>query len=173
VFWETAQQSTFASPAERAAYCYRYFGYYRDVAPQWFFLAVNPPDGPSPASAGPHRGRVVGYICGIDDTRAHPDLYRLASHIPVFDDLYGRYPAHLHINLSADSRGHGLGGRLSRALEDAVRAVGVPGLHLVTSPDARNVSFYRRNGFVDAFPRKSAPGLAAADLLFLGKSLTG
>ncbi|MDA3950270.1 MAG: GNAT family N-acetyltransferase [Spirochaeta sp.] len=169
VFWETAQQSTFSSAAEREAYCYRYFGYYRDAAPHWFFLAVEPPNALPPASAKPPHGRVLGYICGVGDTRAHPDLYRLAAHIPVFDDLYGRYPAHLHINLSADSRGHGLGGRLVGAMEDQVRSEGIPGVHLVTGPDARNVSFYRRNGFGDAYPRKSDPDRATADLLFLGK----
>ena len=106
------------------------------------------------------------------DTRAHPELYRIAAHIPLFDDLYDAYPAHLHINLTSAARGHGLGGRLIAALEENLRSTGVPGLHLVTDPHARNVSFYRKNGFTHAVERPLTTSDGhTAPLLLLGKEL--
>ncbi len=160
VFWETANTSQFESPAERSAFQWRYFGYYALRAPEFFFVAVA--EGAEPI--------VLGYICGVADTRSHAELYRVAAHVPIFDDLYGSYPAHLHINLTAASRGLGLGGRLVETLSSAVAAAGAGGIHLVTSPGARNVSFYRRQGFVDAVERTlPTGGEQDVPLLFLGK----
>lgn len=184
IFWETAQQSDFADRAERDDYIYRYFGYYRDAAPELFFVAretdaagpptdaAGPPaeaeaEGPPADVAGPPT--VLGYVCAVADTRAHPELYRVAAHVPVFDDLYDRYPAHLHINLAARSRGRGLGGALIAALERRLIATGCPGVHLVTNPGARNVSFYQKNGFIDRYRRTLHDETGAAELLFLGK----
>lgn len=59
-----------------------------------------------------------------------------------------RYPAHLHINLLADTRGHGLGRRLLERYLDQLRALGVPGVHLNTTD--RNVAacgLYEKAGF--------------------------
>lgn len=162
VFWETANTTEFSSPVERAAFQWRYFGYYAARAPRFFLVAY---------SRDPHR-RILGYICGVADTRAHRELYEVAAHVPLFDDLYEGFPAHLHINLTADSRGMGLGGRLIDALSTAVAAEGSAGIHLVTSPGARNVSFYRRQGFSEEVQRPlAAAGGPAVPLLFLGKSL--
>jgi ribosomal protein S18 acetylase RimI-like enzyme len=178
VFWETAQQTDFSTQEERDAYEWRYFGYYLEGEPSSFMVAVD--DGGATADYGVNadggtadRGNsptVLGYICGVTDTRNHPELYRVAPHIAVFDDLYGRYPAHLHINLTAASRGRGLGGALIGALETRVRRAGASGLHLVTSPDARNVTFYHRNGFTDRYER-SAPEDPEAKMLLMGKTL--
>jgi len=162
VFWETANTTEFSSPAERAAFQWRYFGYYAVHAPRYFFIAY---------SRHPHL-QSLGYICGVADTRAHRDLYEVAAHVPVFDDLYDRYPAHLHINLTVESRGMGLGGRLVGELSAAVADEGAAGIHLVTSPGARNVSFYRRQGFEQEVQRPlPSGGGQAVPLLFLGKSL--
>lgn len=174
IFWETAQQREFPTQQDRDGYEWRYFGYYLESEPGSFLVAV---DGDGPGRSGRGDGAlsgtgagVLGYVCGVADTRSHPELYRVAPHIAVFDDLYDRYPAHLHINLTAASRGMGLGGALIRALESRVRRAGAEGLHLVTSPDARNVTFYLRSGFTDRFER-SAPDDPEAKMLFMGKVL--
>lgn len=172
VFWETANTSQFESPAERSAFQWRYFGYYALHAPEFFFVAVA--EGAEPTSEPTFDSTsepiVLGYICGVADTRSHAELYRVAAHVPIFDDLYGSYPAHLHINLTAASRGLGLGGRLVETLSSAVAAAGAGGIHLVTSPGARNVSFYRRQGFVDAVERTlPTGGEQDVPLLFLGR----
>lgn len=166
IFWETAQQTEFTTRKEREGYEWRYFGYYLE-GERSLCLVANADRGASgdrsPAPA------VLGYICGVADTRSHPELYRVAPHIGVFDDLYIRYPAHLHINLTAASRGMGLGALLIRAFESRVHDAGAVGLHLVTSPDARNVSFYHRNGFTDQYER-SAPDDPESKMLFMGKT---
>lgn len=162
VFWETANTTEFASATERSAFHWRYFGYYAAHVPWLFFVART--DQPEP--------EVLGYICGVADTRSHSELYRVAAHVAVFDDLYDAYPAHLHINLTAASRGLGLGGRLVAAFSAAVATEGAAGLHLVTSPGARNVSFYHRQGFVHAVERVlPTAGEQDVPLLFLGKRL--
>ncbi len=160
IFWETASTQSFDSEDSRSAFLWRYFGYYAVRAPELFLIAV---DGGK---------RVLGYVCAVSDTRFHRELYAIASHVPVFDDLYDAYPAHLHINLGEASRGRGLGGVLIRNLESRLRRLGVTGLHLVTSAGARNVRFYRKNGFERAVERR-LPGGSDRDppLLFLGKSL--
>lgn len=161
VFWETANTREFETPEEQAAFRWRYFGYYLEYEPECLFVAR---DGA--------RGSVLGYVCGVVDTRRHPELYRIADHVPIYSDLYDRYPAHLHINLTAAARGRGLGGRLLGAIERCAATAGAPGIHLVTSADARNTSFYRRNGYRHEVPR-SLPtgGGTAVTLLFMGKPL--
>jgi ribosomal protein S18 acetylase RimI-like enzyme len=58
------------------------------------------------------------------------------------------FPAHLHIDLLPETQGQGLGRRLIETLEDALRAAGVPGLHLVASAENTGaIAFYPRVGF--------------------------
>jgi ribosomal protein S18 acetylase RimI-like enzyme len=58
------------------------------------------------------------------------------------------YPAHLHIDCLPRMQGIGLGKRLVDTFLDAMRAAGVPAVHLGVGPrNARAVAFYRRYGF--------------------------
>jgi len=58
------------------------------------------------------------------------------------------YPAHLHINLEAYSRGLGLGRRLIEAYLGQLRLLGVPGVHLeTTSQNEAACHLYRKVGF--------------------------
>ncbi len=165
MFWETASVDSFESPADRNLFRYKYLEYYRDAAPELFLVAVAERTAPAEPDTAQDAGPVVyGYICGVADTREHRELYRVAAHIPVFDDLYEQYPAHLHINLTAASRGHGLGGRLITDLEERLRRdYRSRGIHLVTSEGARNVSFYRKNGFTVEVPRAMSDAPARPD----------
>jgi GNAT superfamily N-acetyltransferase len=193
VFWETANRREFAADEQRSAYRRMYFDYYWEQAPELFLLALGPTSEPAEPP------QVLGYVCGVADTRRHGELYELAPHIRLFDDLYERYPAHLHINLTAASRGRGLGSELISALEDRLTgrvalaevtdrggsepsqraaspaAIPAPGLHLVTAAGARNTRFYRKNGFVDEYPRRLGAAAESAGagpvLLFMGKRL--
>jgi ribosomal protein S18 acetylase RimI-like enzyme len=163
VFWETANTSVFESEDQRSAFREKYFGYYLTAEPKHFLIAF----------ADDSRPTVLGYICGVAETRRHRALYGLAEHIPMFDDLYDEFPAHLHINLTAASRGRGLGTRLLEEFSDRMAAAGAAGVHLVTSTGARNVSFYRRAGFAreEARPLPAIDGVQEVSLLFLGKRL--
>lgn len=58
------------------------------------------------------------------------------------------YPAHLHINLDAAWRGHGLGRRLIAAYLDQLRSLGIPGVHLyTTSMNEAACRLYEKSGF--------------------------
>lgn len=162
VFWETANTHTFDDAVARLGFVRKYFDYYWERAPELFLLAF---DGPMvPGGADP---AVLGYVCAVADTRDHDELYELSAHLALFADLYAEYPAHLHINLTAASRGRGLGGRLIAGLE---QRLAVPGLHLVTDSGARNARFYRKNGFTHEVVRRLG-GADGPELLFMGKRL--
>jgi ribosomal protein S18 acetylase RimI-like enzyme len=140
-------------------------------------------------------GRAVGYVLGVPDTtrfaaelRArwlplvgarHPDpagppadpdqeIAHLLHHpermvLPALAD----HPAHLHIDLLAGYRRSGFGRRLIRTLLDALRAAGVPRVHLgmiATNTAAR--AFYDRLGFVEL----DVPD--AGVITYLGRSTT-
>jgi len=175
IFWETSQQEGFASQKEEEQYLRKYFQYYWELEPELFLLAIDPSlshnqtlsDNQSSQVSAANIGTVLGYVCAVADTRNHLELYDLASHIPLFDDLYQEYPAHLHINLTAQAQGKGLGGLLIGDLETRLQALGVGGLHLVTGSNARNQSFYARCGFEHQVIRGSGPVKA----LFMGKKL--
>lgn len=58
------------------------------------------------------------------------------------------YPAHLHIDLLPHVQGRGFGRRLVHSFWDALRARGVPGVHLSMSPENTAArAFYDRLGF--------------------------
>lgn len=66
-----------------------------------------------------------------------------------------RYPAHLHINLLARTRGHGLGRRLMERYLAQLRALEVPGVHLnTTDHNVAACRLYEKLGFelLDARP---------------------
>lgn len=80
-----------------------------------------------------------------DGTRDH----ELLSHVrtPPAAQAPEGHPAHLHVDVLPRLQGQGWGRRLIAAVADALRARGVPGLHLVV--DARNtraVGFYEHVG---------------------------
>lgn len=161
VFRQTASVSCFPDPAARDEFYFKYFGYYWENARELFCVATD-------------EEGVAGYICGVADTRVHRNLYPISPHVPLFDDLYDEYPAHLHINVHERTRGRGVGAMLIQVLEAALRsseAHPVRGLHLVTEPTARNVSFYLRNGFTHTVERALVPEIHGYRLLFMGKKL--
>jgi len=120
-------------------------------------------------------GRVAGYVVCAPGTRAFEDWFHdewWPRHEPAYrrpgvnarqTDLLryagerrggaspyaDEYPAHLHIDLLPELRGRGWGRRLVATLADALRARGVPGLHLVAdAANAGALAFYDRLGFV-------------------------
>jgi ribosomal protein S18 acetylase RimI-like enzyme len=69
---------------------------------------------------------------------------------PTPDDLYERYPAHLHIDILPRGQGAGLGRRLIHALVEALRSRRVRGLHLgVGSGNPKALAFYKAVGFTE------------------------
>ena len=118
----------------------------------------------------------VGYIVGTPDTRAFATRTEAqcwpalrAQHPPPAQDdtslqarltraLHGgppsglpfldSHPAHLHIDLLPPAQGRGHGSTLMALFIEALRAAGVPGVHLgVSAQNPRAIAFYRRIGF--------------------------
>jgi len=122
-------------------------------------------------------GRVVGYLLGcIDSSRAPspaavlgrqvirrfllirpgtaPFLWRsiwdtaVQRHSPTGELADPRWPSHLHMNITHDARGCGVGGRLMHAWFTRLRKVGSPGCHLATLiENTTAVAFFERMGF--------------------------
>jgi GNAT superfamily N-acetyltransferase len=79
---------------------------------------------------------------------------RLAPRLP--DGFARTYPAHLHMNVEAEWRRHGVGARLIERYAQDLQAAGVPGIHLLCGAAPR--PFYARNGFSDVAALEVSPG---------------
>jgi ribosomal protein S18 acetylase RimI-like enzyme len=71
-------------------------------------------------------------------------------------EIFDKYPAHLHINIADPSlRGQGIGKALMQAYFEILRAAAVPGVHLGTTSHNRTaVWFYKNMGFDVIFERQ-------------------
>ncbi|MEY3902596.1 MAG: hypothetical protein RL189_1902 [Pseudomonadota bacterium] len=155
VFFESSTKKTFKTPEEREAFKFKYLDWYSKHHPECFFIAFE------------KNSDVLGYICGVPDSRMDPELRELHPWFQNFADCYDNYPAHLHINCSESARGRGLGSTLLNLFENHLQAQGMCGVHLVTSPDARNVGFYDKNGY--KFTKTTI--WKGSSLLLMGKAL--
>jgi GNAT superfamily N-acetyltransferase len=148
VFYEASNTKSFASDADRAAFRERWLGRYLTQYPDHAFVALA------------EDGRVAGYLVGAIGE---------PSSFSAFAEVNEHFPAHLHVNLAPRYRSLGIGAALIDAFAiDAARA-GAPGMHVVTSADARNVRFYERRGFTE----QARTQVGGRDLVFLGRRLTG
>jgi GNAT superfamily N-acetyltransferase len=157
IFFSSSATQTFDHAAEKAAFRERWLGRYLLVDATHSFLAMD------------RDSKVVGYLVGtIGDLARLPRFADIAS-VRVFAPLSALYPAHLHINLAADVRSQGIGARLVEAFADRAIVLGAPGMHVVTNPASRNVSFYERCGFHEA-GRANPKG---RDIVFLARAFPG
>ena len=141
IFFEASSVRSFADDATRKAFHWLWLGRYLTLEPEHAFLAVT-------SSAGEaSSGRVCGYLVGSIDDPAVRSEFETLAYFQDFKQLTQRFPAHLHINLAPDWRGHGIGACLIAEFETHARALGCPGLHVVTGAGMRNIGFYSRLGF--------------------------
>jgi GNAT superfamily N-acetyltransferase len=78
------------------------------------------------------------------------DWVRRLIHVPdfTFPPALQAFPAHAHIDLLPEARGHGFGRRMMQFLMARMAARGANGLHLAVSPsNAGGQAFYRKLGF--------------------------
>ena len=153
IFFETSARTHFSSKKDKEEFQYKYLDYYKIYYPQYFFVFCDPDP--------------VGYICGIPNTLKEKKLFELNLYLHAFRTKYKKFPAHLHINFTAETRGKGLGGELIDYYAEILREEGVVGLHIITNPKAKNVQFYEKHGFHE----KEQKTYKGVDLLFMGKSL--
>lgn len=150
IFFITASIQNFSSEETRARFKYKYLSSYMEKFPDFVLVALK-------------AGRILGYCLGAPKT--DESFYALQPHLELFNDLYERFPAHLHINLHPEAQGLGIGQKLFTAWEGLV-CNKVIGLHIMTGPESRNVSFYRRLGLSTEEVRK----YQGHDILFMGKN---
>lgn len=155
ILLSAATPRDFQSASERDRFCRLWAGYYRDRAPQHFYLWRD------------DDGAVLAYLCALANSAEAVELIEAQPAFTVFADYFARYPAHFHVNCRADCRGRGIGGALVERFIRDCRKGGVAGVHLVTAEGARNVAFYRRHG-MRAIARRSWRGRA---LQLMGRRL--
>ncbi len=155
IFFESSNTKNFASDEARTVFRERWLGRYLKHDPQWTYVAQL------------KEGPVAGYLAGSLSDPALTARFSDIGYFAEFKALTQEYPAHLHVNLTSDARGLGIGGALlQRFVADAGRA-GAKGVHVVTSRGARNVGFYERNGFSE----RGALGEGAREVVFLARAL--
>ena len=133
IFFESSSLKNFSSPSTRAAFFKRWCGDYQTNYPQEFFIALE-------------NGKVLGYLSGCSDSNEAAKMIEVPGFL-IFQDLFNKFPAHLHINFHPDARGRGLGSTLVEHYKKYLHENSVVGVHLVTSPNVQNVSFYERLNF--------------------------
>ncbi|MBS0250739.1 MAG: GNAT family N-acetyltransferase [Proteobacteria bacterium] len=154
IFFESSNTKTFPSDAARAAFRERWLGRYLSNDPAFAYIAK---DG---------GGRIVGYLIGAIEDPALTSRFADIAYFAALSEQTKRYPAHLHVNISPEFRNRGIGGRLIDSFLADAKLAGAPGVHVVTSAGAANVSFYNRNGFVEVARAGTSGGL-----VFLARSL--
>ena len=133
IFFESSTKKELKDLSEKEAFKWKYLGFYLKTYPEFVLVAKK-------------NERVLGYCLGSPVTD-DPELLKIQPHLEKFIQFLHIYPAHLHINLHADSRGHGIGSLLVKEYLKLLKIQGISGCHIMTGPDSLNRSFYSRLGF--------------------------
>lgn len=151
---DTGRQGRPVDAGEREAFGEHWIGPYRELRPDWTWVAVADK-------------KVIGYLTGCPDSLAFEKERRRALR-PRPDSreffppairlkLWTEHPAHLHMNVSADYRGFGTGAALLRAFFAELKKAGVPSAHVICGPAA--APFWERMAFRAEAVVEAAPGL--------------
>ena len=155
IFFETTVR-TFNDAANRAAFRNLWLGQYLDHDAAHVHIARD------------SDGVVIGYLVGCWDNPALSPRFATLGYLRAFKDVAAEFPAHLHVNLTAGARNHGVGARLIEAFCQRTAAAGLLGVHVVTGATARNVRFYHRLGFQE----RAKTSWNGHDVVFLGRKLS-
>lgn len=140
IFFDASATRSFADAAQRDAFRERWLGRYLERFAQWFYVVVD-------ADSDDQGAHVLGYLAGCLDDPARSALFADIAYFHDLGDLTARFPAHLHINLAEQARSQGIGAALIERFCADARQAGACGVHVVTSAQSRNVTFYNRCGF--------------------------
>ena len=151
IFFQSSSQKEFADEASKILFFNKWCGDYIESLSDQFYVMIE-------------GEKVLGYLSGSRDTNTSSLFLRVPA-LSLFKDLYMTYPAHFHINFHPDCRGRGLGAQLVEEYCGDLRMEKCPGVHIVTSPEAKNVSFYQKLNF----DYQSIREFKQMKLLFLGR----
>lgn len=152
IFFLSTSIKEFSSEERREAFFKKWCGDFIRLYPDSFYLMME-------------EKKLLGYLSGCHDSIAGKQVLEVPGY-SVFEDLFSAFPAHLHINFHPDCRGRGLGSHLVHSFISDLESQKIRGVHLVTSPEAKNVSFYQRLGFTHEVVRP----FNSSSLLFMGRS---
>jgi len=153
IFYESSTKKKFESESQKQDFFEKYLGFYLKNDPTLCFYAEN-------------AGVTIGYCVGMLQT-AGAELFEKQPHLRIFQDHYVKFPTHLHMNCDYRYRGQGLGSKLLLAFEQEIAGRNISGLHIMTSSDSPNVSFYQKAGFAFRDERE----WFGSRILFMGKKL--
>lgn len=152
IFFETSSRKTFYSEKEKNDFRHKYLDLYLESSEALCYVAHEGDD-------------VIGYLVGSLHTG---ELFTcMADYYDYFSKELVTFPAHLHINLTSQARGKGIGKILIEEFIKELEAQKVPGVHIITLKSARNTHFYRACGF--SFEKEDLSN--SLGLLFMGRSL--
>lgn len=151
IFFESSAKKDFKNEEEKEAFRYKYLGFYLEKYPDLALMAGEE--------------RILGYTVGALDSKDQ-GLQRIQPHLNLFQEYFDKFPAHLHINCHALSRGMGIGSFLIKELEKLFAVHGVIGYHIMTSPDARSRDFYQKLGLHFEVIKE----FHGTEILFMGKT---
>lgn len=154
IFYLSSSIKTFDSEDRKQSFFMKWCGNYLEKYPEFFYLAFSEDQ------------QLLGYLCGSINSRECLEVLNVPG-MSLFSDCFDEFPAHLHINFHPDARGKGLGTILVNHFIKDCKKLNIGGLHLITSPDAKNVSFYKRLNFIKEIVRFQNE----KELLFMGQRL--
>ncbi|HXH29674.1 MAG TPA: GNAT family N-acetyltransferase [Bacteriovoracaceae bacterium] len=154
IFFESSSRKEFATPQEKDNFYWKYVGFYLHHYPTHAWVALG------------EKEEVLGYTV-VDPVTALPEIFAIQPHLTEFCEFYANFPAHLHVNCHASTRGLGIGSKLVLKVSQQLSAEQCIGLHIMTAPGSVNCSFYQKLGFDFEVTRY----FNAAAILMMGKSL--
>jgi len=135
IFFQSSAKQFFSSKQEKDIFRERSLGRYIERHRDSFFVVLD------------ESGRVIGYLAGCLESPTELAHFSDIEYFETISDLCRDYPAHLHVNIAAQWRNHGLGAALVERFVMWARLHSVEGIHLVTSRTSRSIPFYQRSGF--------------------------
>ena len=110
--------------------------------------------------------KLIGYLTGCHCSQEFLSENNFFSReYNDFLEFVEMYPAHLHINLGPSARGKGIGPLLVNKFCEDLENLQSSGVHVITSPKSRNITFYEKNNF------KMAVTSTCRKYLFMGRVL--
>lgn len=151
---ETGMSGDPVDPAEREGFVRHWIEPYRELRPEWTWVAVV-------------EGAVVAYLTAAPDSlEFEKERRRVFSPSPDSRDFFSQavrvklwteHPAHFLLNVLPDYRGMGVASRLLQVFFAEARKAGVPSVHLVCGPSS--FPFWERMAFRAEALVQPAPGV--------------